>query len=503
MSKPRPLSDAPPPEPNHAFIGADPAPEGLITAPKGLITTLRRPQLAPATVNELLKGFGPAHRGPGPASPLTALRGRPPPPSLPRFPPRSLTRRRHLRPPPVLSPHVAAAPPGGSPPPRAPPEPRRDPPGAAPAAPSPLRAPLRSRRRRRRFLRGLSAKWRPRRPQRRERRPARPRLPVLLADWVARIERLAESPPEDARRAVRMRLLSGFAQKIGRGEELSAGSDWTKGAASARRLDSGAVSQAKEAEPVAQNLRFSPQDRALIRRLDLICRAVLTAGEGPPLPPPEDFGGVPGGLPEPAPPPFPSPPPRPPPGQGVHGADQGRGGAQIDLPETSAGGPTGPNGRRANPPKKNSKETGGAGAALPRGAPGPPGWGGPRGCCRGPSPPPRRRPPNSPTPRLLPFVEQRREKWHRKKFIPSPPSGLDLSKMVALMGGGASSTGGVASPSLAPPPTLPARSRREEAEAGSGCCPPAGRPHVATHFRLRLSPAPFPAGGHAPLPIFI
>ncbi|XP_077027073.1 uncharacterized protein LOC143691919 [Agelaius phoeniceus] len=85
------------------------------------------------------------------------------------------------------------------------------------------------------------------------------------------------------------------------------------------------------------------------------------------------------------------------------------------------------------------------------------------------APPPHRGDgPEFADPRLHPFVEQRREKWHRKKFIPSPPSGLDLSKMVALMGGGASSTGGVASPSLAPPPRF---RPEEEAEAGSGCCP--------------------------------
>lgn len=56
------------------------------------------------------------------------------------------------------------------------------------------------------------------------------------------------------------------------------------------------------------------------------------------------------------------------------------------------------------------------------------------------------------------------------QFLPTPTSGLDLSKMVALMGGGASGAGGVASPSLAPPTHFQPEAE-EEAETGSGCCP--------------------------------
>ncbi|XP_030826338.1 LOW QUALITY PROTEIN: chromodomain-helicase-DNA-binding protein 8-like [Camarhynchus parvulus] len=129
----------------------------------------------------------------------------------------------------------------------------------------------------------------------------------------------------------------------------------------------------------------------------------------------------------------------------------------------------GPNGaqRAPNPPKKNSKKLVELELRCLEGLRDPPGD--PEGALGAP-PPHRGDGPEFADPRLHPFVEQRREKWHRKKFIPSPPSGLDLSKMVALMGGGASSAGGVASPSLAPPPRFRPEAE-EEAEAGSGCCP--------------------------------
>ncbi|CAN8179309.1 unnamed protein product, partial [Coccothraustes coccothraustes] len=129
----------------------------------------------------------------------------------------------------------------------------------------------------------------------------------------------------------------------------------------------------------------------------------------------------------------------------------------------------GPNGaqRAPNPPKKNSKKLVELELRCLEGLRDPPGD--PEGAVGAP-PPHRGDGAEFADPRLLPFVEQRREKWHRKKFIPSPPSGLDLSKMVALMGGGASSAGGVASPSLAPPPRFRPEAE-EEAEAGGGCCP--------------------------------
>ncbi|XP_041343665.1 FACT complex subunit SPT16-like, partial [Pyrgilauda ruficollis] len=123
----------------------------------------------------------------------------------------------------------------------------------------------------------------------------------------------------------------------------------------------------------------------------------------------------------------------------------------------------GPNGaqRAPNPPKKNSKKLVELELRCLEGLRDPPGD--PEGAVGAP-PPHRGDGPEFADPRLLPFVEQRREKWHRKKFLPSPPSGLDLSKMVALMGGGASSTGGVASPSLAPPPRFRPEAE-EEAES--------------------------------------
>ncbi|KAM3653907.1 LOW QUALITY PROTEIN: N(6)-adenosine-methyltransferase catalytic subunit METTL3 [Ammospiza maritima maritima] len=152
-------------------------------------------------------------------------------------------------------------------------------------------------------------------------------------------------------------------------------------------------------------------ERALIRRLDLICRAVLAAGEGPP----------PEGLPEP----------------------------EEGLKLTFQKHRLGPNGaqRAPNPPKKNSKKLVELELRCLEGLRDPPGD--PEGTMGGPSPPPRRQP--------------------RIRGPPAAP-GLDLSKMVALMGGGASGTGGVASPSLAPPPRFRPEAE-EEAEAGSGCCP--------------------------------
>lgn len=227
--------------------------------------------------------------------------------------------------------------------------------------------------------------------------------------------------------------------------------------------------------PAPRNLLYWPKDRALIRRLDLICRAVLTAGEGPPLPPlHEDFGGVPGGFPEPAPPPPPPPPQAPPPFPSPRGRHQDKEfTVQIKDEEglklTFQKHRLGPNGAARGPPpqKKNSKKLVELELRCLEGLRDP--GGDPENVMVAP-PPPRGDAPEFADPRLLPFVEQRREKWHRKKFLPSPPSGLDLSKMVALMGGGASGGGGVASPSLAPPPRFRPEAE-EEAEAGSGCCP--------------------------------
>lgn len=116
------------------------------------------------------RGLTPPTRGCGHApSPHSAPPIPPPfPASLPHAPPPS--------PPPLIPPKKPK-----SPRPR-PPNPHRDPPRSLP---SPLRAPPRSRRRRRRFLRGLSAKWRPRHPQRRERRRASPRRAFPPSDWLS------------------------------------------------------------------------------------------------------------------------------------------------------------------------------------------------------------------------------------------------------------------------------------------------------------------------------
>ncbi|XP_066065265.1 chromodomain-helicase-DNA-binding protein 8-like, partial [Chamaea fasciata] len=142
-----------------------------------------------------------------------------------------------------------------------------------------------------------------------------------------------------------------------------------------------------------QNLLYWPKERALIRRLELLCRAVLRAGEGP----------------EAAPPPRPAPaPPRPRRQEGKEFTVRIKEDEGLKL--TFQKHRLGPNGaaRPAAAGKKNSKKLVELELRCLEGL-----RGEPEGVVGTPNP--ARAEPEFPEPRLLPFVEQRREKWHRKK----------------------------------------------------------------------------------------